>query len=850
MTPVDRGLWLEVELLSPLVSSGAAADSAVVDRDVAFDASGLPVLPARRMKGLLRESWEEIAGALEGGLAARLFGKPGESARGRGAVRIADGRIGDDESAEWISELVAKRLVTPSEVLWAHCERRVQTAISSETGGPIDGTLRVSRLVRRGLTFRLNVATERTLEPVELDALALAAAALKRMGLSRTRGPGEVKCRLLKVNGDGKKIDLTGGALERFKQNGVPSLAGAVGSVPPSVNSSSDDRSDSKDGTPPTHVLPFRILLTARALLPSGGGDPNLVETNDWIPGGAILGAIAWLWVNRKGRDEGFRRVFVDGGVRFLDAFLEAPDDSSPERLLPVPCSVRRLKADPGSGIDLAESEIGGPRPDDPLSRLSGRFGRLDGELGLATVATELRLHHANANDLRFGRALGSDVPGGGAFFAYESVSADQAFRGALIGSKADLETVRELCPSETRLAVGRSINAEYGGSGLLTWGEVSALESVTPEWAGWRRREEGRAPDGPLPPSGPALLRITCLSRLVGVNEQGHPVAGLPLDEIRRVLSASETSPVDARVVRCWTRSGLVSGFRGHLRVPRAQVPCLLAGSVFELSVSGDVAHDGPARLEREGLGLRKEEGFGRVAVNRHGRPHPVEVAPETDESDEERNEPAESAGRLRIAPLLKSPGSKKGPVPKAARDVIARIFEHRVRRTLSACATGATAQKAAADFPSGSLLGRVKRAIAQNDAVSAARRLDEELARKLSKIEIELPAPIGTLKEGRIGLCAVLSTVLGDSTGFLRAAMTQELKNGTRPFPEEFWKADGWLLADEVVSRLEARQAGKVFAAGLVSGLSRRRRKAIRTGRTIQDEASSSASEVADAG
>ena len=43
-------LELEIELLSPLCSGSGLNRPGVVDREVAFDAAGLPVIPGRRLK--------------------------------------------------------------------------------------------------------------------------------------------------------------------------------------------------------------------------------------------------------------------------------------------------------------------------------------------------------------------------------------------------------------------------------------------------------------------------------------------------------------------------------------------------------------------------------------------------------------------------------------------------------------------------------------------------------------------------------------------------------------------------------------------------------------------------------
>lgn len=847
MTTSREGFFLEIELLSPLLSSGAGADSAVVDRDVYFDRSGLPVLPAKRLKGTLREAWEEVEQFLGSERGAALFGQEGAAADDRGILTFHDARLVDTGLEEWAAWLVAERLVTVNEMLGAHCERRIQTAISADTGGPAEGTLRVSRLVRRGLRFRSRVECARSLDSEERRALSLGAAALKRMGLSRTRGPGEVKCRFLAVSGDGRERDLTREALRDLARDPRPASRGAAQGAA-RVAPKAMPTGAGVSAPLLTHVLPFRLLLTANAILTGTGGDPNLVETSDWVPGGAMLGALAWRWAREKARDDGFRRIFVEGAVRFLDALPEAPGGPSLARLLPVPHSVRRLKFDSKKGIDLADVRSGDRAAEGPLARLAGRFGRTGGSLETVEVPTELRLHHANSDDRGFGRALGSEVKGGGAFFAYESVCAGQAFRGALLGTGADLHAIRSSCPNGTRIGVGRSIGAEYGGAAIVTWEEPIAIASAVAEWNEWKPVSGGRG--DPVPGAGEDLgktaVRITCLSRLAGVNGNGHAVADLPIEELTALLSVAGAAPVTVTVVRSWTRTGFAGGFRGHLRVPRAQVPCLLAGSVLEVEVEGSIAVGALARLEREGLGLRKEEGFGRVAINRHGwlATDGKDCAGPTD--DEEPEDEAMDRKELRLSTIPARTAKPSGPLSKGAVDALRRIYADRVRVTLKARA--GIAAEDASQAPTGSLLGRLSRTLAQNDCAAAGRRIQEELGKKLESCEVELPAKTGTVERERQRLSKVLCQVLGNPDEFVKAAVAQELEARTRHLPSDLRTPEGASLQDGIVARLDSERTAKAFATAIVSALSRRRRRLPTGACETQSETSAPEAEVVD--
>src|SRR5258708_978423 len=100
-----KELVLQIQLLSPAAPSGGEGMPGQVDRDVCFDGRGLPILPGRRLKGLLREAYVDAYEALtaSGGAselpeASVLFGSPGNSHSG--ALHVRSARLDDAPSLE------------------------------------------------------------------------------------------------------------------------------------------------------------------------------------------------------------------------------------------------------------------------------------------------------------------------------------------------------------------------------------------------------------------------------------------------------------------------------------------------------------------------------------------------------------------------------------------------------------------------------------------------------------------------------------------------------------------------------------------------------------------------------
>lgn len=221
-------LHLRIELRTD-AAPGTGAGGPAVDREVPCDDLGVPYLPGRRLKGLLREACQEVLEALtRAGLGAwafghacgveELFGTPEREGR----VAVGDARLAGDADGEeygalqrWLAWDASqeRRAITLESVLRCFTTVRTQTAINAETGAAQHGALRSTRLVRRGLRFHsplLLRALSAETEERARTTLALAAGALRRLGTGRNRGTGVVRCRLWD---DG---DLTAAAVDEL----------------------------------------------------------------------------------------------------------------------------------------------------------------------------------------------------------------------------------------------------------------------------------------------------------------------------------------------------------------------------------------------------------------------------------------------------------------------------------------------------------------------------------------------------------------------------------------------------------------------------------------------------------
>ena len=209
------------------------------------------------------------------------------------------------------------------------------------------------------------------------------------------------------------------------------------------------------------------------------------------VPGSHVWGAAAWRYLsqpNHTPADNAFRHAFLDGGLRFLTAYSEC--DEHPQRMIPIPHSIRRFKEDEKL-VDLVEQSPGG----DPIKRLDRSYARIRaGSLETQAVKTELNYHHARAKDRRIGRALGAEEPNGGALFTYEAIEAGQSFQGAVLGSEDYLKKLQTWLQGG-QIRIGRSRSAQYGEAEFEWLDNAPRKLNERVEWDGFVKQQPLMSP-------------------------------------------------------------------------------------------------------------------------------------------------------------------------------------------------------------------------------------------------------------------------------------------------------------------------------------------------------------------
>ncbi len=152
--------FLQITLQSPLTSAAGEGRVGVVDRDIAFDDLGLPILPGRRIKGLWREAYRDVADAwkLCGEFPMPVEHIFGNSGQGDACLYIANAELQEASSLrEWLRYLQHHKKLSPDDVVEHFASVRAQTAIDRRTGAALENTLRLTRTLKADLVFQARV---------------------------------------------------------------------------------------------------------------------------------------------------------------------------------------------------------------------------------------------------------------------------------------------------------------------------------------------------------------------------------------------------------------------------------------------------------------------------------------------------------------------------------------------------------------------------------------------------------------------------------------------------------------------------------------------------------------------
>ena len=406
---------IEINLLSDMCCGTGEGNGSHIDMLTAIDECGLPIIPAKRLKGLLRENAELIVAwrseekdketvnkeTVNKETVNNVFG----GIRGKEAnIKISNAEI--KNSAKIKKELLSfiqnkDNLITKDAVSDYFTCLRSQTAIG-KNGIAKEHSLRTTQTVKKGLSFLFDVTVSDKLSEDEIKLLDDSIKSLRNIGMNKSRGFGEVKCSII--------YNKTIGSLSSLKTN--------------------------IDKPTETVTVPYTITLLQDVVMSSGSN-----AAPDYISGSMLMGAFAKLTSHM----DWFKEVVLKGTI-FSNAYIA--DNCG--RFMPTPLGMTAIKNESGKAFSPAD----GYEKDENKQYVGlGDYSRIEGKkLEKALVDSAFSYHHSTSKS-----AMGKNV------YAVSKILSGQMFKGTITAPKEYIDILKYVTAQNGDcISFGGSASAQY----------------------------------------------------------------------------------------------------------------------------------------------------------------------------------------------------------------------------------------------------------------------------------------------------------------------------------------------------------------------------------------------------
>lgn len=545
---------LMITLNSHLSVGSGDSIAGVIDQEITHE-HGIPVIPAKRLKGALRGVAKEL---IDWGITTekevnQLFGQIGQ--KQMAGFKMYDATLyqlpkdyfGEDSFTIEDYNRFSQQVRKYSERELMQLFTTLYTKTATLDGMAETGSLRTIRVINKGLVFKSILELE---DKEDMVLLENCVKGLRHLGLLRTRGLGEVTCQLKKVATN--------------KEH------------PPQVI-------EGKKA--------FRITLQQPTLL---AGEKGLYYScTNYIPGSALLGVFASLYIKKKRLgenahlDEDFERIFLRNSVHFGYAYPEVAN----KKFIPCPAHIQHVKNGDRALYETLNTE-------GEILRKIGLFVHKERiHLKLHEPKQEFRMHHSRPKDRQYGRAINDTQtdtePLGdkGQFYYYTALQKDQQFVGEFQGDVEDVELLLKLLNETNRnIQLGRSRTAEYGAA------KVEILDQLPS--SGFERAD-----------SIDQTVAIYLATPLTMQNCEGRYVADANL----LIKHFEFALGVKLEVKKMYLQQTTLSGYNAKWGLPKQERMALDAGTVLIVSSSKEVDW---TKLTKRKWGGEIGQGCGEIEV------------------------------------------------------------------------------------------------------------------------------------------------------------------------------------------------------------------------------------------
>lgn len=629
-------LKYEIRLLSDY-HIGAGYGKGVVDSAVLKDKDGLPIIRGTTLTGLLRQGvWELLqTDLLSHHRKCRQSESKGASMRSYCMEKDPNLTcplcriLGTPHHfGKW--NLSTARIKTPDifkqeKIVW-------RNRVNPRTGTAEEGKLFNEETVGGGIIFEFTMEKD-TNDMSAIEEAAFITAAfrmIRNIGRSRRRGKGLCQINLVELS---PKLPELKGITASSPEDTLLEAFRVKWLEQKKLETIAQDRKgeiNRRNGTFPVENFNKKrrksfnlVLLNKEPIIISNKREAgNQFQTSDYIPGPTILGALAWKAAHRNDLNnkqiyEQFSNFFLRGGVKVTPLYrcLQIGNDVYPT--IPSPLDFLTCKLYPGlerwnhgaKGYATIKEEpkscdrcLSGLLLETPLQPLN-KYVPLHSTDKTVEVGKKEEMHITI--DPKTGRTKTGDL------FSYAVMEEGQYFVGTIDvedwGNFAALLGIDDCSLDEIslELRIGKASSRGYGLARIwLNEGDIATTFHGKPIE---KRVEEVSKP-----------ITMTLLSDAILIDKWGRFYNTFDSEILGQILG------VEVEVINAYVKNKNVEGFNTYLGLPKWRDNAIAAGSSVGFTVKGLTELDGfrerLKELEKEGLGLRREEGFGKIAFN-----HPV---------------------------------------------------------------------------------------------------------------------------------------------------------------------------------------------------------------------------------
>lgn len=365
----------------------------------------------------------------------------------------------------------------------------------------------------------------------------------------------------------------------------------------------------------------FSLHTQQPLLATSFQGDPNSDVSYSFIPGSMIRGAIIGRYMKQRqisdldlSNDEVKRLFFDSSKTQYLNAYLLSQEG---KRTLPIPRSWFKDKYarinENSRQIKIYDLSIEQDKDQLEAPKFIGEQYFIKKGESIILFEEKRRINIHNKRDRQKGRSTQPKInrttqqrEGEGEIFRYEAIDAGQKFQAVILCSNdPDAQIINILLNSSLNIWLGGSQSAGYGHTKIEdvklvnNWNEIDIPASYRTEHDNFT---------------------VTLLSDLILRDEWGQ-YSVIPPSNTNKTpapLTQELEKILKTKLVpkHSYASSNIVGGFNRKWGLPLPQVPVLSAGSVFVFD-NIDITPEQIQQLENQGIGERRNEGFGRIGIN-----------------------------------------------------------------------------------------------------------------------------------------------------------------------------------------------------------------------------------------